>query len=75
MQTSVVLTLKGKQTMTNYQTSVLAKLSSAFGYTSFTAWEAADAIESVYGNACSTLRSLCKSGAITESDGTFTVNA
>ena len=61
--------------VTTYQNSVLAKLSSAFGSTSFTAWEAADAIDSVYGNACSTLRSLRKSGTIAESNGTFTINA
>jgi len=59
--------------VTTYQNSVLAKLSSAFGSTSFTTWEAADAIDSVYGNVCSTLRSLCKSGAIAESNGGFTI--
>ena len=61
--------------VTTYQAETLATLSSAFGSAPFTAWEAADAIDSVYGNTYSTLRSLRKSGTIAESNGTFTINA
>lgn len=54
--------------LSRYQRECLAAIFTCFGRESFVAWDLADLLDSPYGNACSTIRGLVKSGHIVETD-------
>ena len=54
--------------LSRYQRECIAKIFTCFGREAFGPWDLADLLESPYGNTCSTIRGLVKSGHLVETD-------